>query len=193
LSALTTSSASVVTFGDGVSAFADGYTEAGLTISVTGNDAPFIRDWPLSPPGGLPPSGEREYLFNDDQALIRFSLTGGGTFDLTSFDIENPAGLRPVSAFGVLRLVASTGSVLTFDASTFGTKAVGSGFAGISYFDMQIDGEGQVTVDNIVFTSPAAAVPEPESLVLTAVGLLGIAASRRRSRADRTNDRAGDA
>lgn len=166
--------ANIVTFGDGPGIFANGYTEAGMTISTSNNSYRYIVDW-QSFPGGDPTqtSGERELLENDGDTYL-FSLVSGGTFDLSSLDIEDPFGTGSHwSSSGTIDVIGSNAAVVTLSGEAFGTHSFGSTFDGISSFTIQYATSSQVTFDNINFET---VVPEPISLAIwSLLGGLGLA------------------
>ena len=179
--------AATMTFGDGVSVNSLGYTEAGLVISdVTGAVFPRIRDWPAtaSVDGatlGGPETGEREFLFNQGDGTVKFSLSAVGTFSLLSFDVENPAGLATFSAFEYFDVLGSNGASVQLYGGSFGTDVLPGTFSGLDWFTVSCASTTtscQVTLDNITF-EPSTSVPEPSSLALLGFVVVGLAASRR--------------
>jgi len=166
--------ATVMTFGAGAALDTLGYTEAGMSISgVSFGVAPRIDDWTAS--------GEREMLFNDFDGAIEFSLTGGGTFDLLSLDVEAPAG---AGASGPFTVLGSNGASHVLSGGVFGTAPLPATFTGLTAFSVSCSG-CQATIDNITFDAgrPPVPAPEPASVALLGMGLLGVVfAGRRRNR-----------
>lgn len=168
--------AATLTFGDGAPVFAEGYTEAGVTLSGGPRSWPSIRDWPATTDSFSTgtPIGERELLFSD-QFEMTFTFDSGGAFDLLGLDVENPAGLRNWSVNGSFAVMGSNGAVQSIAATVFGSVAL-IGFQNITSFTLSCTG-CQATVDNIVFEAPTP-VPLPAALPLFLTVLAGMAGLR---------------
>jgi hypothetical protein len=169
----------IITFGDGPSVASSGYTETGFVITTSSPYAR-IRDWPTTnnPSSFGSGSGEREFLFNGLDGTITFKMVSGGLFDFTSFDVENPAGQQGWSADGTVVVTGSNGAVANFSGSSFVTNLLPNSFSNLTYVTFS-NQTGQSTIDNLNFA--ASAVPEPATTALLGLGLLGFAASRRKS------------
>ena len=165
-----------MTFGDGPQIFANGYTEAGMTISTSSVSHARIRNWQTTSPY----AGERELLDNDGASYV-FSLLSGDVFNLLGLDVEDPHGTGPHwSSFGTVDVIGSNGSTVTLDAETYGTQLFGPAFTSITSFTIQYAASSQPTFDNINFEAEAA-VPEPTTLALMGLGLAGIGWKRRKA------------
>jgi hypothetical protein len=181
----------VVTFGEGYAESASNYREAGMVISYVGPSHQAIADWPqycgtlsvCAPP--VDSGGERELLFsegnNTERMELTFSLLSGRSFNLHSFDVENPSGRIPWSAFSSFELVGSNGASAVFLGDDFGTKMLSSDFEDLSWFSVSCLADYpspcQATIDNITFDRK---VPEPATLALVGAALFGVVATRRR-------------
>ena len=114
-----------------------------------------------------------------------FSLrrVGGGAFSLASFDYAffdlgfgaGPGTLSVTGLFNGVQVAAQT-----FALGSLASASFGAAFANLTGVDFS--GTTGFTLDNL--NVQAAAVPEPSTVVLTALGLIGVAfgARRRRSR-----------
>lgn len=169
-----------VTFGEGSSLLINGYTESGFVITTSRFSYPYtrIRDWPTSPEGRSTVvgagSGEREVLFNGADGSFTFSKISGELFDFNSFDVENPLGFA--GHLDLYPITGSNGAVAKFSANTFGTNFLPSNFSDLTF--VRFETYDQATIDNLTFD--ASAVPEPATLALFGLGLLGFSASRRK-------------
>lgn len=160
------------------------YSEAGYTLMPTGGEVLVAKAVGNGIPAIYVPS-------DGTSAFGRFELTrGGGAFSLASIDIAAIVSNVNVTFTGMLgnATLYSFSSVVAGRAFTFGAPimfdTVSAGFAsaiGIDRLTVSFAGGGtSLTADNIVVNAVPAAVPEPASAALLALGLLGVVAAKRR-------------
>lgn len=164
---------------------ANGYTVEGVAFYDTWNSGLFVMD------GGHQSHGNAIWLGDDSSQFAKLRMVFPDSFDYLSLDFGNdePADMGP---WVVARLVLYLGglevgiSTMSFNADDIMNQTIiSSGIVfdeatfAYSYVSMP-DVGNYVTeaVDNIVFERRN--VPEPSSLVLLGVGLLGVTAFRRR-------------
>lgn len=182
-------SAGVITFdGQAVGAMAanSSFTEAGFTITATINPSDHPTDQAT-----IVDLGSGNHAVGDGDisdffgTLLDITLTGGGTFDVTSLDAANlgsSGGFSSGCGNGDRIDVSSSAGCFSIfpGSSTFSTIAVS--FIGIT--DLQLNfvsfSGSNFVVDNIV---ASASAPEPSSLLLGFASLVGFAARRRFRRA----------
>lgn len=165
----------------------NGYTVEGVAFYDTWGNGLYVAD------GGHQSHGNALWLGDDSSQHSQLRMVFPGTFDFLALDFGNdePADMGPwVVARLVLFLsglevgVATmsfnaddimnqtiTASGILFDEATFQYSYVSS--PGLGNYVTEV-------VDNILFERRS--VPEPGSLALLAVGMLGVAMARRRSR-----------
>jgi hypothetical protein len=133
----------------------------------------------------------------NSRSMLTMTRTGGGVFDLTSFyagsrfDYLNPNGFNSYGqAMGMdlVGTVSGGGTVnasITFNGGNFAQYLMGAGFSNLTSVTMSVAGLGdtiEFLIDDIV-VDESTQVPEPGSLALLGLGILGLAAQRRRKQA----------
>lgn len=119
-----------------------------------------------------------QYLSNGSNATnLTVSRASAFTFNGAWFDTpthSNPAEWINITAYGAGNaLIGSTGNVAISSTATW----VGANFNNVLSLNIT-RGDGWFTMDD--FTYNAAEVPEPASMALFGLGILGLVASRRR-------------
>lgn len=165
--ASTTASAasSVMTF-DGTSGLPSSYSEAGFTVLSLAGHLHFNNDNTLNTHNGGCCSDP-----------YQFTAQNGSAFSFSSFDLT--------ASSGDMSFTADNGSVYSIAAGTIGHFDLsGMGFDGINSVVWHVAdnlGYGEGNIDNVTFN--ASAVPEPASISLLGLGIVGVLAARRRNRA----------
>ena len=147
------------------------YTEGGFALS--GPSVPFLLI------GEMLVGGIRDDLAGPT-TTFGLMAAGGGAFSLLSFDyaffdLGDPAGSLSVTGLLNGRQVASQ----MFSLGASSSAAFGAGFANLTA--VTFNGTSGFTLDNLGVQA-VAPVPEPATVVLTGIGLLGLAVHARRRR-----------
>ena len=125
----------------------------------------------------------------DDHGIV-MTRSGGGEFDLSSFDLGEPFSLQSfpgASNFRITGTRADTSQITT----TFLVDGIAGfqtfnpvGFTGLVSLLFQSDGTASAdenrSLDNIVVTASTTAVAEPPLYMVLGLGLIALAYSRRR-------------
>ena len=126
--------------------------------------------------------GGNQYFHIDEQMFglttVTLSMEGGGLFDALSFDVVQAA-----IASNVFDIVAIGGTGIVSAPTVQGLFNFGAGFQGISALVIT----QTVSAAGIGFgfddlTLEAVTIPEPGTLALLGIGLLGMGLSRRRKK-----------
>ena len=121
------------------------------------------------------------YLFNVGQpGVLTLDRIDGGTFDLNGFDFDHiqspfgaPTALLVVESIALTSSLTTDGQIGTVESFAF------SGFTGVTSVDISSFIFG---IDNISVTGPDINVPEPTSMAIFGLGLIGFGIARRRRR-----------
>ena len=152
--------AGLITFDAGTGTPAS-YTENGLTVlsAYTGSNHLHFSSGALYNHG------------NCCSTPYKFELVSGDLFDLVSFDI------RALSGIGISSLTASNGTTLAISA-TAQTYNLSSDWENLSWVSWHIAGSNNSYMDNFNYELSSTQVPEPSTLAIFALGIMGLAARR---------------
>ena len=164
-------SAAVMTFSGiaNASVSMPSYTEDGITaVSTAGGK---FWGWPIAGELHLDPS-----FFDNSDYDFTF---GGNAFDLTSVDVS----FASIGAVGTWTAYDASNSLVATYVMSGETEHTDTGFAGFSniYRVHLADTDSHFSIDNLTIDAAVGNVPEPVSMALLGIGMLGMAAGRRRS------------
>jgi len=170
------------------------YTEAGFTVTAVGlpcSDADAFAVGSADDPT-LYPGSPALFLNDPTPTVMEFTRMGGGLFSLSSISFApflqsattvTLMGIRPSAATVMLTLAGIPAGGLVPALTTF-TPAGLTGISALRISSTNSFGEPYVLVDNVTFNVGATSVvPEPATIGLVAIGLLGVGAVARRRRA----------
>jgi hypothetical protein len=132
----------------------------------------------------------------NNQSIVFMSKNGGGAFSLASFEAGNradPDSYGTTFSIDIMGMINGGGTVshtVALNGDDFGFFTLGSGFSNLTSVSFTARGVPSVflgrgpefLIDNITVGPAFSAVPEPATLSLLGLGLLGFAATRRNRR-----------
>ena len=144
------------------------YSEDGFDF-VTGGGGSFSVDWGID-------SGTLLVEVSDGQAFSTMTRNGGGTFDLFSADYSYTG--NDTGAFDDWFIRSNLGDKVVLDSlATSGSLDLNwTGVTSVDFVAFEPNGDipgHSIRIDNIV-------IPEPSTLALTTLGLLGVGCCRRK-------------
>ena len=145
------------------------YTESGFTLS---GPAPSFLPLDMTLVGGI-----------DGSTFLKLMAVGGGAFTLMSMDYafyDLGFGAEPgtLSVIGLLNGVQVASQTLTL--GSLKSVSFGAGFGNLTA--VTFSGTTAFALDNLNAVPVAAPIPEPATVALTAIGLLGVMLQVKRRR-----------
>ena len=136
-----------------------GYSESGFNFQCSGNHTDASEELYFHDNGANP---------GDTNVTVTF---GGKEFSLISLDL--------VAVYNALTITDNLGHTISFANGSTGNRNIG--FANITSAIFSTAGSSGAILDNLMVDNSPSAVPEPTTLALLGLGLLGFAASRRKA------------
>ncbi len=152
-------------------------TVDGMVFSYSGTTY-FMENFHTS--DGNAPVNPTGSLFTYENYFITMNQDGGSSFNLNSFDagifLNTPNGM--INVIGTYDIGGNVTESFSISPNAWNTFTFSNTWSNLASVSFQTTATYYIQYDNIAFSNPSTDVPEPSTLAILALAMIGLASRR---------------